>query len=118
MKRAIGCLLGLSLCLLSFEAWAGQTVFKKNSNIKTKVAQQSFFAVEEVLTKFQQRIDDCPQNCPDAVKRWQPRTLPIPEKLISRVRFWRQVYSEWNYTQIAFHDRDDLNMVYLFLHRF
>ena len=112
MTRVLGCLLILSLALLSADIWAGQPVVSNKDKVVSRSVPKSFFAVEEVLHKFHNRIDDCPQNCPDAVKRWQPRTLPIPEKIISRVRFWRQVYSEWNYTQMAFHDRDDLNMVY------
>jgi hypothetical protein len=92
-----------------FAAQINTSILKKP---KGHGVQPSFFEVEEVLHKLRQRVDDCPQNCPDTVQRWQPRALPIPEKIMSRVRFWRQVYSEWNYTEMAFHDRDDLNMVY------
>tara|TARA_Y100001954_G_scaffold182361_1_gene194504 strand:- start:4294 stop:5865 length:1572 start_codon:yes stop_codon:yes gene_type:complete len=90
--------------------WAAQHPTSVDASPKTQIHVTSF--AEEVIRKVKEREDGCPWNCTDAVKRWQERTLPVPEKLISRVRFWRRVYSDWNYTQMAFHDRDDLSMIY------
>ena len=112
MSRLLRNVMVLTIGFLAVESGASQWEPRGTGNPASSQPSSSFFTVEEVLDKYESRIDDCPQNCSDAVQRWQPRTLPIPEKIISRVRFWRQVYSEWNYTQIAFHDRDDLNMVY------
>lgn len=38
--------------------------------------------------------------------------FPTPRGLAPHVEFWRKVYVRWDSTQIAFHDREDLSMVY------
>ena len=38
--------------------------------------------------------------------------FPTPRGLEANVRFWRNVYVRWSVNEIAFHDREDLSIVY------
>ena len=103
-------------CLVA-TGWGGTTAFagqvEKDPKGQVTPSTPGLSYVGRAVDRIDERDDGCPwPNCSDAVRRWSPRTLPVPEKLIARVRFWRQVYSDWTYTQMAFHDRDDLSMVY------
>ena len=44
--------------------------------------------------------------------RAQDDVFDVPIGLEPAVDFWKRVYSEWSQDQVAFHDRDDLSVVY------
>lgn len=52
-----------------------------------------------------------PETAPPATAL-QDDLFDVPRGLESSVEFWRNVYAEWSQDEIAFHDRDDLSIVY------
>lgn len=54
---------------------------------------------------------------PTPARAQQDDRFPVPAGLESAVEFWKKVYSEWTQDEVAFHDRDDLAIVYRVIHQ-
>lgn len=49
---------------------------------------------------------------PETATAQREKLFPEPPGLEPAVEFWKSVYSEWSENEIAFHDREDLSIVY------
>ncbi len=49
---------------------------------------------------------------PAVAQEREEALFPLPPGLVPSVEFWKKVYTRWSEDEVAFHDRDDLGVVY------